>query len=384
MVVLLDLDDDDAFDPFARPAGRSGLQTPFQINQDPVTNDPEDVDCCNDNGMGKREKDRPNPNINGFSAALGCYPIVTLLTRNLDLNTLHALSRTCRQFRANLLQYRPQLIHQTLRCSNESFPSSGSQLDFATFRNKTNALVSGRVGPCARDMVSDCRRCGKVICRNCAHKSPSPSRLWSRHRRLCPTCLATPLPQLSRHWQDPCTCTSSVYLCGPCGTGLTVADTNYRRIWTWRTRYSTYLGGLGTGIGEGNEGVKCWRGEKCMAAQEVEVEIDCSEEGRGSSDRESSESDSEWHWAEGEGKQERAGYWQQEIEGIGGVVKKKLRKRVRVGKTVKEWEDERDGKEEVLARESRGEARSWCGWCGRLVWGKKDRETFRTTQKLEV
>lgn len=121
-----------------------------------------------------------------------------------------------------------------------------------------------------------------------------------------------------------------------------------------------------------------------MAAQEVEVEIDCSEEGRGSSDRESSESDSEWHWAEGEGKQERAGYWQQEIEGIGGVVKKKLRKRVRVGKTVKEWEDERDGKEEVLARESRGEARSWCGWCGRLVWGKKDRETFRTTQKLEV
>lgn len=74
MVVLLDLDDDDAFDPFARPAGRSGLQTPFQINQDPVTNDPEDVDCCNDNGMGKREKDRPNPNINGFSAALGCYP----------------------------------------------------------------------------------------------------------------------------------------------------------------------------------------------------------------------------------------------------------------------------------------------------------------------
>lgn len=308
------------------------------------------------------------------------YRIVTLITRNIDLNTLHALSRTGRQVRENLIQYRSQLIHQTLRCSNDS--STGSNLDFATFRNKTDALVSGRIGPCARDMVSDCRRCGKITCRNCAYKSPSASRLWARHRRLCPTCLATPLPQLSRHWQDPCTCTDSVYLCTPCGTGLTVADTNYRRIWTWRTRYSTYLGGLGTGIGEGNEGVKCWRGEKCMAAQEVEVEIDCSEEGRGGSDRESSESDSEWHWTEGEGKEERAGYWQQEIEGIGGVVKKKIRKRIRVGKTVKEWEDERDGKEEVLRRESRGEARSWCGWCGRLIWGKKDRETFGMLQKV--
>ena len=156
---------------------------------------------------------------------------------------------------------------------------------------------------------------------------------------------------------------------------MNVADTNYLRIWTWRTRYSTYLGGLGTGIGEGNEGVKCWRGEKCMAAQEVEVEIDRSEEGR-ASDRESSESDTDQHWPEGEGKEERAGYWQTEIEGIGGVVKKKIRKRVRVGKTVKEWEDERDGKDDVLGRESRGEGRSWCGWCGRVVWGKKDRQTY--------
>ncbi|KAL8832870.1 MAG: hypothetical protein Q9170_004712 [Blastenia crenularia] len=385
MVVLLDLDDDDALDPFARPKGRSGLQTPFESDQNPVTSDPEGIDNVESHAV---QTERSNPNLNNFSAALGCYPygppmaplksIVILLTQNLDLNTLHALSRTCRQFRHNLLQYRPQLIQRTLRCSNESFPSSGSQLDFATFRNKTHALVSGRIGPCARDMVSDCRRCGKVICRNCAHKPPSSSRLRVRHRRLCMTCLATPLPQLSRHWQDPCTCTGTVYLCGPCGTGLAVADTNYRRIWTWRTRYSTYLGGLGTGIGEGNEGVKCWRGEKCMAAQEVEMEIDFSEEGRANSDRESSESDSERHWMEGEAKEERAGYWQQEIEGIGGIVKKKVRKRIRVGKTVKEWEDERDGKEDALGRESRGEARSWCGWCGRVVWGMKDREIFET------
>lgn len=118
-----------------------------------------------------------------------------------------------------------------------------------------------------------------------------------------------------------------------------------------------------------------------MAAQEVEVEIDRSEEGR-ISDRESSESDSERHWPEGEGKEERAGYWQQEIEGIGGVVKKKIRKRVRVGKTVKEWEDERDGKDDVLGRESRGEGRSWCGWCGRVVWGKNDRQIYGETREV--
>ena len=241
--------------------------------------------------------------------------------------------------------------------------------------SQLSVLTSNRVSPCARDMVSDCRRCGRVICRNCTQKPPSPSQSPLRHRRLCPTCLATPLPELSQHWQDQCTCPSSVYLCQICGTGLVVADTNYRRIWTWRTRYSTYLGGLGTGIGEGNEGVKCWRGQDCVAAHEVEVEIDCSEEGR-ASDRDSPESDGERSRTEADGKTERAGYWQQEIEGIGGIVKKKVRKRVKVGRTVREWEDERDGKEDVLGREVRGEERSWCGWCGRVIWGHKDLEIY--------
>lgn len=126
----------------------------------------------------------------------------------------------------------------------------------------------------------------------------------------------------------------------------------------------------------------------------MEVEIDFSEEGpgrsrsgsgsgSGSEGETSEESESERVWGEGEGKEERAGYWQQEIEGIGGVVKKKVRKRVRVGKTVKEWEDERDGKEDVLGRESRGEARSWCGWCERVVWGKKDRERFGAVDNMK-
>ena len=69
--------------------------------------------------------------------------------------------------------------------------------------------------------------------------------------------------------------------------------------------------------------------------------------------------------------EEDAGYWRQEIEGLGGIVKKKYRKRERVGGTVREWEDEREGAE-VLGREKKGLERSWCGWCGRVVKGEKD------------
>jgi len=63
----------------------------------------------------------------------------------------------------------------------------------------------------------------------------------------------------------------------------------------------------------------------------------------------------------------------QEIEGIGGRVKMKGRRVVRVGAVVREWEDERDGNEPMLGREKGGDARSWCSWWERVVLGKKDR-----------
>ena len=71
MVVLLDLDDDDALDPFARPKGRPGLQTPPQSSHESMRTSLKDVsqECAN-----TERAVRPNPNINGFSAALGCYP----------------------------------------------------------------------------------------------------------------------------------------------------------------------------------------------------------------------------------------------------------------------------------------------------------------------
>lgn len=143
---------------------------------------------------------------------------------------------------------------------------------------------------------------------------------------------------------------------------------------------------MGTGIGEGNEGVKCARGRECEGAVDVEVEFECSSRSNGgggsrngsnsslsggsdgSGSGEGERSESPW------GDKDEAGYLRQEIEGLGGVVKKKVRKRERVGGTVREWEDEREGKDEVLGREKRGAERSWCGWCGRVVLGGRDLE----------
>lgn len=78
----------------------------------------------------------------------------------------------------------------------------------------------------------------------------------------------------------------------------------------------------------------------------------------------------------GGGGPEKAGYWRQEIEGIGGVVKRKVKRRVRVGRAVREYEDERECAG-YLEREGRGEERSWCGWCWRVVPGLRDLDRER-------
>lgn len=82
MVVVLELDDDEAFDPYARPKGLLGLQQPLQLQQKSV--------IIRDDGDRKEWTDdtgRLNPNINGFSAALGCYPWdSTTRTRGEDTN----------------------------------------------------------------------------------------------------------------------------------------------------------------------------------------------------------------------------------------------------------------------------------------------------------
>lgn len=108
------------------------------------------------------------------------YRIIKAIARSVDLNTLHALSRTCRQFHANLSPYRQQLVKQTLRCENEYIETLSDMLDsgacipdsvksvmrlLSQNARSSGRLTSGKISKCARDMVAECRRCSKVVCR---------------------------------------------------------------------------------------------------------------------------------------------------------------------------------------------------------------------------
>ncbi|KAF2846553.1 hypothetical protein T440DRAFT_492650 [Plenodomus tracheiphilus IPT5] len=399
MVVLFDLDDVDAPSPQAPHA-------PGLPHVKPLHHSLSSMEAATRQSV-KDADERPNPNVNGFSAALSCYPIVRQLASQLDLNTLHDLSRTCRQFRANLLDYRSQLVKHTLHCGNEDEEpgqNTGMRLrDGPANYASARQLTSGRVGKCARDMVGDCQRCGTIVCRNCTMKPPPTPTLRARHRRLCRTCNKAPLalhlasqkqrttssasaspssspdprPFLLHHLHQPraftapafertpCNCDNVVWLCNPCGKDLRNADTMYVRGWSWRTRYSHYLGGVGTGAGEGNEGVECGRGNTCLGARIVEHET-CQQDILDALEKDNAthpESPERWRGTS---------YLAQEIEGIGGVLKVKHKKQVRVGECVKLYEDEREKSIQYLEREVTGKLRSWCSWCERVVLGEKD------------
>ncbi|KAI1105126.1 hypothetical protein F4804DRAFT_305192 [Jackrogersella minutella] len=362
--------------------------------------------------------DREPENLNGHNGmaeALGCYPIVMAIASSIDLNTLDNLSRTCRQVRQALLQYRSPVLAHTLHCVNEDVPIDPED----TFRYRARAGnwfymedgrtgdYNGKSGSCARDMVAECRRCGTVVCRNCAIKPPAPIVLRDRHRRLCLTCSKAPLGSLVKPPLRPdttvdseemqraiCTCvTEGVWLCQPCGRSIRGADHDYKSIWKWRNQYGEVLGGLGTGIGEGDRGVICGREHSCCGSKEREQETDCdaadareqdeiNNNNNGSSTNlspwttpspASSISGSPPSERRTPSPQLRPGYARHEIEGIGGVVKTKLVRIVRVGACVPEWEDEKSSGE-ILGHEVSGRSRSWCGWCWRVIPGKKDWE----------
>ncbi|KAL9617786.1 MAG: hypothetical protein Q9160_007440 [Pyrenula sp. 1 TL-2023] len=460
MVVFFDLGEDDAHDPAI--TGGVGAAAQRKLHQQLALRD------CNITGFAMKDdghywrlaregaRDR---NADIFAGALRRYPVVSSMTSHLDLNSLHNLSLTCKQIRSTLLPFRPQLVTQTLRCSNDAPPSppADSPVDTDAVDADADSPILRlhperrlawegmiRVGPCARDMVGGCRRCGTVVCRNCITKPLSRRFIKDRVRRLCATCVEVPIQwhtsytavdggnssgsssggaqekedhdngpapafTSSAFARDPCTCEESVWLCQGCGGSLHSADVTYKRVWTWRSRYSTHIGGLGTGMGEGDQGQKCGKGENCAEATDIEVEIDCSAEvggsdagqrvvegngvfvgfGGGRQRTTTVEDDGEVE-AEGPGRgwadfaavgesferpraeksggrtPEGPGYLRQEIEGIGGVVKKKVKKRVRVGATVQEFEDERESGR-YLDREEKGSLRCWCGWCDRVV-----------------
>ncbi|KAI0911269.1 hypothetical protein F4823DRAFT_314365 [Ustulina deusta] len=410
-----------------------GERTKLQLQQEllaVVNTDAYPRDSSVVNGGGEApaaDKDmRENPNRNRMTEALGCYPIVIAIVSWLDLNTLDNLSRTCRQIRENLLQYRGPLVTHTMHCYKEQRPLEPEDNEMNWYYMTINESYR-RKGSCARDMVSECRRCARPVCRNCIIRPPGLSTFRDRHRRLCIPCTKAPLAALANPPLLPgtsmdademrramCTCQSDcVWLCHPCGRNILGADQDYRSIWRWRNQYGEVLGG--TGIGEGDRGVICGREAACLGAREVAEETDCDAAdareqvsfGHSSpastpsppssfttgSPLSSSSSSSSGNSSGGGGHRTpspphshsvglvavsgsgsglRPGYARHEIEGIGGVVKTKLVRMMRVGACVPEWEDERNGGR-ILEREVSGGKRSWCGWCWRVIPGAKDK-----------
>lgn len=111
--------------------------------------------------------------VSVVSEKLTCkLSVIMAIASAIDLNTLDNLSRTCRQVREHLLQYRSTLLSRTLHCANEDLPVDRE--DTFLYRARAGNWYytdngrddySGKAGHCARDMVAECRRCAKVVCR---------------------------------------------------------------------------------------------------------------------------------------------------------------------------------------------------------------------------
>lgn len=95
------------------------------------------------------------------------------IASSIDLNTLDNLSRTCRSIRQGLLQYRKMLLVSTLHCCNEDMPVDREDTlryraragNWFYMQDISRTNYAGKSGECARDLVSECRRCGTVVCR---------------------------------------------------------------------------------------------------------------------------------------------------------------------------------------------------------------------------
>ncbi|KAK2068325.1 hypothetical protein P8C59_002968 [Phyllachora maydis] len=362
MAVFVDLDEDDVNmpDPRCTPDGGGGVDSGG--GSPDMTAEGDEAD---------KAPGRENPKRNSMSEALGCYPIIRSVAESIDLNTLDSLSRTCRQLHAGLLQYRTTLIQATLHCVNEHvLPDPDDVLRYRAragnwfyMEDISRTACRAKTGRCARDMVGECRRCGTVVCRNCTIKPPAPIILRDRLRRLC-----------------------------PCGRTIRSDDVDYKSTWRWRIHYGEDLGSLGIGIGDGDRGVICGRGRACCASRDCEQETDCDAEdardagatpatrsssssssssggggggGAGSLSRAHSMHSSGSGVANGPGARTPSpalgpGYQRQEIEGIGGVVKTKFVRIMKVGACVLDYEDER-ASGDVLSRECKGQLRSWVG-----------------------
>lgn len=67
----------------------------------------------------------------------------------------------------------------------------------------------------------------------------------------------------------------------------------------------------------------------------------------------------------------RSGYNIHEYEGANGRVTNKTVVRIRVGRSVPEWHDEKAARR-ILGREVEGRVRRWCAWCWRVIPGEEE------------
>ncbi|GKT45054.1 uncharacterized protein ColSpa_05235 [Colletotrichum spaethianum] len=369
----------------------------------------------------------PTPTFqSAVTEAFGCYPIVMSIAEHIDLNTLDSLARTSRQVRRGLLQYRSILLSSTLHCSNEDAPVDPE----STFRFRARAgnwyymedgrNYNGKSGSCARDLVTECRRCRTVVCRgleatveeddeddqvqliaDAANRTVLSSRqpttpsasdiagcVIRAPRPQSPRSLISPWNPKRLFWMTRCdgkfagaisTASGSANHVGGACAGPTTTISGLFSIWKWRAHYGEVLGGLGTGIGEGDRGVICGRESACAGAKERENETDCDAEDAAVSGANLWTATDQVHldtvrYERTPSPQLGPGYERHEIEGIGGCVKTKLIRMVRVGACVPEWDDEKSH-HNILGREVKGNRRSWCGWCYRVVPGEADLET---------
>jgi hypothetical protein len=129
-------------------------------------------------------------------------------------------------------------------------------------------------------------------------------------------------------------------------------------------------------VSEGEKGVTCGRAQYCLAARLVEQEAECDAAALRALEHEADK-------VAGDGGRRRwagGAFGAMEMEGIGGMVKMKTRTLVRVGAEVdycSDGEEDAGGEgagsaKKCLEQEVKGEVRSWCAWCERVIPSKED------------
>ncbi|KAK4148058.1 uncharacterized protein C8A04DRAFT_23851 [Dichotomopilus funicola] len=263
---------------------------------------------------------RENPNLNIVTQALGLYPIVMSVASSIDLNTLDNMSRTCRQIRDGLLQYRKVLIASTLRCINDALPVDPEE----TLRYRARAGNWYYMQDAGRGNYN-----GKS------------GRIWK--------------------WRNQYT-----EVLGGLGIGIGEDGDaeDAREAEYFQNATSTPHSGASSSNSPSPLAPPWATAAGAGSSSASLSSLVSSPGGSGTLDPRTPS------------PALKPGYERHEVEGIGGVMKKMRVRMVKVGACVPEWEDER-AKSEVLAREVHGKRRSWCGWCRRVIPSTVDYEADR-------